>query len=100
GGVGEENIGKSLRKRLNKRLGASEQITLAEDRNEAHALIEVSVVKDAEPRVTAVTVQVINARGRVIWPKGNSSRKYRGSADDVSAQIVKDLFAAIHGARH
>jgi len=98
--VGDENLGQSLRKMLNERLRASDQITLAEDRNEAHALIEVSVVKVAERRVTAVTVQVINARGRVIWPKGNSSRKYHGSADDVSAQIVKDLFAAIHGARH
>jgi hypothetical protein len=86
---------------LEDRLRASNQITLAEDSNQADALIEVSVVKGSgsETPRTAVMVQLINARGKVIWPNGNSSRMYHGSRDDISAQIVKDLLAAIRGAR-
>jgi hypothetical protein len=98
--LGDENLAQGLREMLKERLRASSQIILAEDRNEADALIEVSLVKgsDSDPETTAV--QLINARGRVIWPTGNASSKYHGSADQVSAQIVKDLLAAIHGTRH
>ena len=97
--LGDELPRQSVRKVLEDRLRANNLITLAEDRNEADALIEVSVVKgsDSETQSTAV-VQLINARGKVIWPNGNSRRKYHGSPDDISAQIVKDLVAAIRGA--
>ncbi|HEY6245098.1 MAG TPA: hypothetical protein VIX17_14185 [Pyrinomonadaceae bacterium] len=88
----------SLRKMLEEKLRASNQIALAEDRNEADALIEVSVVKGSGSE-TAVTVQLINGRGKVIWPNGNHSGKYHGSLDDISAQIIKDLLTAIREAR-
>jgi hypothetical protein len=99
--LGDELPTQSLRKMLEDRLRASSQITLAEDSNQADALIEVSVVKGSgsETPRTAVMVQLINARGKVIWPSGNSSRTYHGSPDDISAQIVKDLLAVIRGAR-
>ena len=98
--VGDENLSQKLRKMLGERLVASNRIILAGNRDDADALLEVSIAKDAgaEPETIHVIVELINARGDVIWPE-NSSRKYQGSGYDVSARIVKDLLATIQNSR-
>jgi hypothetical protein len=59
--------------------------------------MEVSVMKAAgdASKTTQVVVQLINARGDMIWPNAASRRNYRGSVIDISSSIVKDLLAAI-----
>ena len=91
---GNEISRQPLRQALSERLRGG--ITLVSNRDDADALLQVSAVKGAETESQlTVLVELIDARGRVIWPDPNSDGKYRGSAADVSAGIVKDLLAAI-----
>ena len=85
---------------LGERLRASDRVILARNRDEADALLKVSVMKsaDAEPETVNVIAQLINARGEVIWPGASSGGEYQGSAAGVSTDIVKDLLAAIQKA--
>jgi len=78
-----------LREMLGKQIQKTEGFSLARDRTEADALLRVS--GGASP--AAFAVQLINARGQVIWPfKGATSRRtYSGQPDQISAQILKDL---------
>ena len=95
--VGDEVLGQSVRQLLGERLRASGRITVAGNRDEADALLKVSIMKSAAAASESpvVLVQLINARGEVIWPGANSGGKYQGTAAVVSTDIVKDLLAAM-----
>jgi hypothetical protein len=95
--VGNETSNQSMREALIDKLRASNRIIMVSNRDEADALMEVSVLKgkESEQDTIGVVVQLINARGNTIWPNAYSSAKYQGSAYDVSARIVNDLLAAI-----
>jgi len=97
--VGDETLSQNVRQTLAERLRASNQIILAHNRDEADALLKVTVVKSpsGEPAQTKSLVELINARGNVIW--SNPSDNYRGSPADVSANIVRDLLAAIKNSK-
>jgi len=71
------------------------------NRDQADALLEVSVSKqvDAEPESINVIVQLIDARGKTIWPNEKSNRTYHGSALNVGSSISRALLAAIQSAR-
>ena len=98
--VGDEVSSRSVRRMLGERLRAGGRITLARNRDEADALLRVSVTKSAtaEPEAVNVLVQLIDARGEVVWPVANSGGEYQGSVAGVSAGVVKDLLAAIRKA--
>jgi len=87
-----------LRETLSEKLGSGNRIIVVGNRDEADALLEVSFMKtsSAEPETIHVVVQLINARGQVIWPDANSTYNYQGSPAQVSAKIVKDLLGAMH----
>ena len=93
---GDEISSHSLRETLSEKLISGNRIIVVGNQDEADALLEISVMKSAgaEPDTIRVVVQLINARGEVIWPNANS-RKYKGSTFDVSSKIVKGLTAAI-----
>jgi len=78
-----------LREMLGKQIQKTEGFSLARDRAEADALLRVS--GGGSP--AAFAVQLLNARGQVIWPfKGATShRTYSGPPEQISAQILKDL---------
>jgi len=99
--VGDEILGQSVREMLGERLRRSSRIVLARDRDEADALLRVSATRsaDSKPKTANVLVQLINARGDVMWPNANSGGKYQGYPADVSASIVKDLLVAIQKSR-
>ncbi|MFL6209577.1 MAG: hypothetical protein ACJ74W_12040 [Pyrinomonadaceae bacterium] len=98
--IGDEVLGQSVRQLLGERLRASGRITPAGSREEADALLKVSIMKStaAASESPIVLVQLINARGAVIWPRTNLGGKYQGPAAVVSADIVKDLLAAVRQA--
>ena len=97
--AGDETLGQSVRQTLTKRLRAANRITLAHNRDDADALLKVTVVKSAsgDPEKPRVLVELINARGNVIW--SNPSGHYQGSPAEVSASIVRDLLAALKNSR-
>jgi len=97
--VGDETLSRSVRQTLAERLRASNQIILARNRDEADALLKVTVVKSSsgELEKTSAFVELINVRGNMIWQ--NSSGKYEGSPADVSASIATDLLAAIQNSK-
>jgi len=93
--IGDETLSQSVRQMVAERLRASNRIILAHNRDEADALLKVTVTKSRSGELgkTDVFVELINARGNTIW--SNSGGNYQGSQVDVSASIVTDLLAAI-----
>ena len=90
--LGDDISKQSMRKALVE--GFGKRIIIASNRNEADALLEVSITKPAgaEPHTIDVVVELLNARGDVIWPN-TSSKNYQGSARAVTNKIVRDLLA-------
>jgi hypothetical protein len=88
-----------LRDRLIESLRASNRFALAQNRDEADALMKVSYRKmvDKQPETASVFVQLINARGEIIWPttRTSSGGNYQGPVATISRSIVEDLFREI-----
>ncbi len=96
--VGDETLSQSLRQTLGERLRATNRIILAHNRDEADALLKVTIIKSTSsaPEKTNAFAELINARGNVIWR--NASENY-GSPAEVSASIVRDLLAALKNSK-
>jgi hypothetical protein len=93
--VGDEALSQSVRQMLAERLRTGNRIILAHNRDEADALLKVTVTKSTsgELEKTDALAELINARGNTIW--SSSRGNYHGSPADVSASIVTDLLTAI-----
>ena len=99
--VGGDTVSvQGLRESLSEKISSSGLIKLVSNRDEADALLEVSVSKQvgADPEAIRVVVQLREARGKTIWPNATSNGTYRGSALGVSSSISRDLLAAIQSA--
>jgi hypothetical protein len=90
-----------VRESLSEKISSSGLIKLVSNRDKADALLEVSVSKEAggDREAIRVVVQLIDARGKMIWSNSNSNRAYRGSALGVTSAISRELVAAIESAR-
>ena len=88
-------MSQSVRQMLSERLGTGNRIMLAQTRDDADALLEVTVARSAsgKPGTVKIHIELINPRGDVIWTK--SGGNYQGSAADVSAKIARDLIAGV-----
>jgi len=97
--IGNLPANESLRHRLIEDLRASKRLAPAHNRGEAEALMKVSSRKsiDLRPENASVFVQLINARGDIIWPTARTSSggNYQGAAAAVSRSIVQDLLGEI-----
>ena len=93
--LGTSRINEGVRNRLIEDLRASSRFDVAQNRGEADALMKVSYRKsvDMRPETASVFVQLINARGDIIWPTGRTSSggHYQGSVASISRSIVEDL---------
>jgi len=96
--IGGASSRQELSKQLSDRLGSGAEINVVTNRDDADALLQVSIKVESEPKQNVVT-ELINRRGQVIWPDANSNGRYEGSTANVSTRIVKDLVAAIQNAR-
>jgi hypothetical protein len=96
--VGDETLGQTLQQMIGERFRPDNRIILAHNRDDADALLKVTVVKSTsgEPEKTNARAELINARGNVIW---SNPSDYQGSPAEVSASIVRDLLAAIKNSR-
>jgi hypothetical protein len=85
----------SLHNKLIEDLRGGNRFVPAQNRDEADALMKVSYRKsvDMRPDTASAFVQLINARGDIIWPtaRTRSGGNYRGSVATMSRNIVKDL---------
>ena len=93
--VGDEALSQSVRQMIAEGLRATNRIILAHNRDEADALLKVTLVKSAsdQPEKTEALVELINTRGDVIW--SSPCDNYQGSPAEVSANVVRDLLEAI-----
>jgi hypothetical protein len=92
---GDEALAKNLREMVTKRLQADNRISLALNRDEADGLLKVILIKGAGTEPDRANVELINARGDVIWPNSQARGKYSGSPARMSANIVRDMLLAI-----
>jgi hypothetical protein len=99
---GNERYAQKLREMLRGRLRANSRISMARDRDDADALLKVTVFKSYGINLerTDVLVELIGARGDVLWPNAKSEGKYQGDPAAVSDSIIRDLLVAIQESGH
>jgi hypothetical protein len=88
----ENASSRALRNLLVVKLSETNRFTLSQRRDDADAILKVRATSKAESSPSAFGVQLINARGKVIWPlkaKGYSAP----TVDQVGTEIVRDLLA-------
>jgi hypothetical protein len=99
--LGNLRANESLRDRLIENLRASNSLSFAPSRDEADALMKVVMQKslDMQPEMVSISVQLINARGEIIWPTSHtrSGGTYQGSIATVSRNIIEDLLREKNG---
>jgi hypothetical protein len=86
---------RALRNLLVVKLSETNRFTLSQKRDDADAILKVRATSNAESSPSAFGVQLINARGKVIWPlkgKGYSAP----TVEEVGSQIVRDLLADLN----
>jgi hypothetical protein len=95
--LGDGPLSESVRETLRRRLNAGGSLTTARNRDEADALLKVSVVGGAAGETGSVTIvaRLLNARGELIW---NSSGQYIGLASEVAGRLSSDLLNSIRQA--
>lgn len=94
--LGDQPISEQVRGLLIKRLAESRRLTVAQNMDEADAVLKLSAMQESN-RTRAVIVRLVNADGYVIWPvKGlGSGQRYTGRPVSVAARILEDLVGAV-----
>jgi hypothetical protein len=101
--IGDKDSDQALRGVLIRTLQENDRLIVSSSRENAHAILRLRTRQLSgaanEPQSTTFVnaVQLINARGEVIWPiKGRRmQRTYSGRIEIVGTKIVQDLFADI-----
>jgi len=73
----------------------SAQLWQLTDKEEADTLLNVSLSTDGQ----TASVELVNAKGRVIWPRSGKRLKYTGNATLIAEKIVSDLQKAVRRTR-
>jgi hypothetical protein len=79
-----------MREKLIESLRASNRFVSVESKDEADALMRVTVKSAGGAQVSA-SVLVINARGETIWRGAGARGVFTGSNESVAGGIVKEL---------
>jgi hypothetical protein len=103
--VGNQRSSKTLRDVLVEKLQTSDRLTLSKGRDDADAVLKVTMMRPAagtsnaaQPAPAVFAIQLINAQGQVIWPLKGRSLKRTYSAptvQQVGVQILQDLHSDI-----
>jgi hypothetical protein len=94
-----------LRRSVIESLSSSGVVAATSSADEADAALKIVVSQTSGGDVRSgaqieVSAQLVNARGRVLWPKANQrARRYAGATSKVVAEIVNDLLSEIRLAR-
>ena len=75
-----------FRSELTKRLKEAQLWELS-DKDEADTALDINLSSDGH----TASIRLINAKGRVIWPRSAKSQKYSGDIARISESIVADL---------
>lgn len=75
-----------FRSELTKRLKEARLWELS-DKDEADTALDINLSSDGR----AASIRLINAKGRVIWPRSAKGQKYSGDISQISESIVADL---------
>jgi hypothetical protein len=97
----DEPSAQALHDVLVERLRISGRLTLSKGRDEADALLKVTMTRAtggaSESAAPTFAIQLINPQGQVLWPVNGGSRAYSGlSVQQVGVRIVQDLLAVIN----
>lgn len=65
------------------------------DKDEADTLLNISLSPDGR----TASVELVNAKGRVIWPRSGKRQKYSGDTTQMAEKLVADLQNAVRRPR-
>lgn len=83
-----------LQATISKRLKSARLWELT-DKDEADTALDIKLSADGR----TASVELLNAKGRVIWPRSGKRRTYTGDADQIAERIVADLQRAVRQTR-
>lgn len=88
--LGDDEFNRQLREELENTLRLSNQFDVVNDRSAADAVFKGSVAQAREGSVVSLTLELVNARGQVVWSlsRQQSSRTLSGDAAEISRKIV------------
>jgi hypothetical protein len=97
---GDEPPGWQIRELLIAGLQTSQRLTITANREQADAVLKVTLTPARAGRVS-LRVRLVNFNGGVLWPakRARDGARYQGAAGAVADQIVKDLLAEIQRAK-
>ncbi|MDX2042277.1 MAG: hypothetical protein SF097_13565 [Acidobacteriota bacterium] len=61
------------------------------DKDEADTALDINLSADGQ----TISIELVNVKGRVIWPRAGKRQKYSGEAAQIAERIVADLQNAI-----
>jgi hypothetical protein len=86
--------GQTLREVLVEKLQASGRLTSSTRRDEADAVLKVTMMQSVSKPSPVFALQLINAQGQIIWPlKGTNKTYSAASMEQVGTEILRDLLA-------
>ncbi len=94
--LGDEDSGARIGNQISSELDGNKTLSIASSKDQADAVLKVSVHREPESGTTAVIVRLVNSEGFVIYPskKHVSGWKYVGTAEKLPGKIIRDLNAA------
>ena len=90
---GQSRLEEQMQSLLAQRMQATESLTVTDYRS-ANAALAISVRRIANRRRgsrVVLTLRLVDAAGRVIWPPARTARSYSGIAEAVAAKAIDDL---------
>lgn len=104
GPIGDDAFSRTVRQKIIEKLQASTQIVVTKGAEEADTALTGLARREGKRRderigqdieVGNVALQFVNVSGDVIW----STKRFRGTAEEIAAQFMKDLTAAVQRER-
>lgn len=101
--LGDTSMSHLVRQRLTTGLQSSNRFLVVENRDDADAVFK-GVAQDSGKggEKASVVLRLVNAEGKVVWPltRQTASRKYRGTAEEISGFVLKTLMNDISRLEH
>jgi hypothetical protein len=90
---GSEPLRQAMTAALQQRLQTNGKLQMTVDRDAAEVALKVTIQPSAQAERITALARIVNADGKVIWPltPNTRGRQYSGLAEEVFAQINRDL---------
>ncbi|HJQ70800.1 MAG TPA: hypothetical protein VKA70_17630 [Blastocatellia bacterium] len=90
----DEPLSRRIREMLTRGLESIRRFEIVSSKDEADAMLDISATEALSGGRVALALQIVNAEGRTLWPRGikTAGARYSGHPAAVTARALKDLY--------